>query len=128
MKKLLVILLLTMYGMSSFGMTVNFHYCCGKLKKVAFTSIKTDLCDMEPAAQIEMEDCCKNKTLTLKIKDVQSPSAICHAAAFSDITFLPARDLAIADVQHRAIIQLPEYFLPPPLRKHFTSLYCVYRI
>lgn len=128
MKKILVILLLTMYGMSSFGMTVNFHYCCGKLKKVALTSIKTDLCDMEPAAQIEMEDCCRDEALTLKIKDVQAPSAIYHASSFSDITFLPARELAIADVPHRGIIHVPKYFLPPPLRKDFTSLYCVYRI
>jgi hypothetical protein len=125
LKKLLVILLLMVYGLSSTGMTINFHYCCGKLKKVEFSSAQLD-CGMK-MKHSSGKKCCDNKQVDLKVKDHQKVSessktfsnAVFFANTFTDFTFSqPLED------KH----SIPSVFAPPPLSNSLYILHCAYRI
>ena len=67
MKKLLSILLLTIYSVATFGMSVKQLYCCGNLKSV---SISINIADKEKnEKQTKNNGCCKTKYHSFKVKD-----------------------------------------------------------
>jgi len=126
MKKIFVILLLMMYGASSFGMTVHFHYCCGKLKNIDFTPPNNIHCGK--THQMGSKPCCDSKKVEIKITDEQNPAKV----------YYPAFDLdAIKPIQQDYFVSspfenknlLPETFAPPPkTSQHLYVLNCVFRI
>ena len=126
LKKLSLILLLIVYGLSSSGMTVNFHYCCGKLKKVEFSSVQVE-CGMK-MKHSSSKKCCDNKQVHLKVKDDQkitegvTPAfkAISLPISFSDLSF--------AHFVSGGNYLIPSIFAPPPLLKQLYIFHCVYRI
>lgn len=66
MKEFAIILLMLFYGLSSSGMSVTFHYCCGKLDDITFTSdFKNNCLDGE---HFSKQKCCDNKKVDLKLK------------------------------------------------------------
>ena len=67
MKKGAVILLLLIYSMSTFGVSLKEFYCCGKLKSVSIViaDIEKDKCNKAA----KEEGCCKTKYQYFKIKD-----------------------------------------------------------
>ena len=67
MRKILAILLLSLYLLSSIGFTVNAHYCGGDLAAVALFDNASCCCDDQGKA----DDCCKNEIKTIKISDDQ---------------------------------------------------------
>ncbi len=127
MKKAFIILLMLMYGASSFGMSLHFHYCCGKLDKVDFSSLKNKQCDSGKYHNMGGKPCCDNKQVSLNIKSDQDPGKVLH---------FPFHHIAVKPTQSDFLISspvatkklLPEIFAPPPLQKNFTQLYCIYRI
>jgi hypothetical protein len=113
MKKLLVILLLIMYGTSSFGMTVHFHFCCGKLKAVDLTPPKDNHCNSSKSYQIGEKPCCENKQVEIKVSGEQDFAKDFYVP-FSPVAIKPVQlDLFFSDplVGKRL---LPEVFAPPP--------------
>jgi hypothetical protein len=70
MKKLLVIVLLLVYGSSSSGMTLHFHYCCGKLAKIDLEPIEKKDCKGEHK-ELRRTLCCQSQSLELKLSDDQ---------------------------------------------------------
>ncbi len=66
MKKVLAILLMLVYGVSSSGATLYVHYCCGKIDKVDFDVSKKDNCPF--ANKISQKNCCDDRQIELKIK------------------------------------------------------------
>ena len=62
MKKLFIIVLMLVYGLSSSGMTINLHYCCGKLDGVSFTGKKEKTCKM--GNHIKKSGCCNDKQIS----------------------------------------------------------------
>ncbi|RYZ53539.1 MAG: hypothetical protein EOO14_15350 [Chitinophagaceae bacterium] len=72
MKKLLVILLVLVYGLSASGATIHLHYCCGALDKVSLTTDHNPDC---PEKGSDKKDCCDSKKLDLKIKADQNLAA-----------------------------------------------------
>lgn len=66
MKKLLVLLLLLSYGLSSFGMTLHIHYCCGKVDNVKLAPVKDHSCGVDKPGK--KKACCDDKQVDLKIK------------------------------------------------------------
>lgn len=125
MKKLLVILLLMVYGLSSTGMTINFHYCCGKLKKVEFSSAQLD-CGMK-MKHSSGKKCCDNKQVDLKVKDDQKVSESGKTISKSVPLTNSFADFAISQpVQGKHLI--PSVFAPPPLSSPLYILHCTYRI
>ena len=67
MKKFALILLICMYTLSSFGVSVNQFYCCGKLKttSLSFIHVVTEKC----GNQKMMGGCCKTTFKSLQVKD-----------------------------------------------------------
>jgi hypothetical protein len=113
------------YSLSSTGMIVNFHYCCGKLKKVEFSSAQIE-CGMKMKHN-SSKKCCDSKQLELKVKADQK---ITEAAkpAFKAIA-LPASfsEFVIAHPVHDKHL-IPSIFAPPPLAQQLNILHCVHRI
>lgn len=125
MKKLFAFILIMAYGLSSSGMTVHFHYCCGKLDKISLEPVKGKC---EGARSMKSKSCCDSKQVKLQLKgeqqhqkwvqhgfqvDALKPSYCCVLFAFSP---LATKKL------------LPEVFAPPPLKKDYQSFFCIYLI
>jgi len=69
MKKLLIILMVLVYGLSASGATVHLHYCCGELENVSLTTEHNPGC---PEKDGDWKGCCDSKKLDLKIKADQN--------------------------------------------------------
>ena len=127
MKNLSVILLLLVYSLSSTGMTVNFHYCCGKLKKVEFSSTQI-ACGMK-TKHSSSKKCCDNKQLELKVKadqKITESAGTNISKVFSFFNLLP--DFAIIQPEQGKHL-IPSVFAPPPLQKQrLYILHCIYLI
>ncbi|HKG68647.1 MAG TPA: hypothetical protein VKA92_07245 [Segetibacter sp.] len=65
MKKCFIIVLMLIYGLSSSGMTINLHYCCGKLDGVSFTGKKEKPCKM--GNHIKKSGCCNDKQISASL-------------------------------------------------------------
>jgi len=126
MKKFLVILLLLTYGFSSTGMTVNLHYCCGKLKKVDWAPPKEKDCGSQH--KMGSKPCCETKQITSKQKGEQE-QAQCFAKQVKPLSdfIRPSSELTIEKPISRRLS--PVAFAPPPLAlPPLFILHCVYRI
>lgn len=66
LKHLLILFFAGVYLVTSTGVMVNYHFCCGKLKSVSF-SIPDSCCKDGESAK----GCCKNVAKYFKVKDKQ---------------------------------------------------------
>src|SRR5687768_13999203 len=73
MKKVALILLLSVYGLSIFGIGISKFYCCSKLKSISFSFAESHKQDCK-VNNID-SDCCQKKTQYLKVKDAHKASA-----------------------------------------------------
>lgn len=125
MKKFLAIALLLLYGAASSGATLQLHYCCGKLDKIALEPPREAYCGKDHT--MGSKPCCDTKAVSLKIKAEQQA-----AKAFHDhfglvaINETPTTFFVASPVVAKRL--LPEIFAPPPVTKDFNLLYCTYRI
>ncbi|QPH40667.1 HYC_CC_PP family protein [Pedobacter endophyticus] len=71
MKRILIIAILTVYSIASFGISVNHFYCCGKLKEVSLAANVGAKCLGEQSSK----GCCENKTVTVKLKADQKSNS-----------------------------------------------------
>lgn len=128
MKKWLVIFLLTVYGFSSSGMTIQLHYCCGKLKNVEFKPLGQTACK-HGMHQMKNKKCCENKSFELKVKSDQKAE---HVTAFKFFPVFSEARLINNDLllKQRISSRLsPVAFAPPPLLPApLFIMHCVYRI
>ncbi|MEO6406576.1 MAG: hypothetical protein ABIY51_06575 [Ferruginibacter sp.] len=67
MKRIVLILLISVYALTTLGVGIREFYCCGKLKSssLSFVSEAKEKCGMDNA----MSGCCKTKFKSLKVKD-----------------------------------------------------------
>jgi recombinational DNA repair protein (RecF pathway) len=125
-KKFLAISLLMIYGLSSFGITVNFHYCCGKLKTVKLSNVKTKSCGMEK--KMAGKSCCGDKTFELKVKTDYNTQSSYTLSPISSIIIPYSYNNEILNTQYSILntqyLQPPTLGSPPPL----YILHCIYRI
>jgi hypothetical protein len=93
-KKLAIIIILVVYGLSSTGAIVHLDYCCGKLSNISLSPVKNkkDNCHKD---KMDGKSCCDSKQLSLSIKGEQE--TLQKAANFSPIS-LPA--LSIQEVYY----------------------------
>ncbi len=73
MKKYFIILLLLVYGLSSTGMSVHLHYCCGQLDDITFSAVHQYGCSKD--SEDKPGPCCNSKQIELKLKADQEPAA-----------------------------------------------------
>jgi hypothetical protein len=124
MKKFLFIVLLITYGFSSSGITLQFHFCCGKLKAIGL-STKTDHgCEHNRKTSLP---CCESKYFVADaIKDYDKnpdnlPGLKFHPAQDQQF-FLPLK--ANADYFQNTFVNTGPITFATPL----FIFYCVYRI
>lgn len=129
MKKLIVILLLICYGLSSFGMTLHVHYCCGKIDKVKLAPVKEDKCPVDKKAK--KKGCCDDRQVDLKIKTdyKNETSTLLKFRSFNDLLFF---GYDFSSAVPGAARDIPTYSKPvSPPSGTGTPLYkrhCIYRI
>jgi len=119
-------LLLLSYSIASFGVSVNYFYCCGVLKTV---SLKVNTEEQNCKAKTK-KGCCDNKTVTLKLKTDQKSSdqSTKHFAAPLSPVILHTDNYTVFNIANNGNIN-PLYKRPPPdLLPSRKVLYCVFRI
>ena len=114
------------YGLSSTGMTVNFHYCCGKLKKVEFSSDQSD-CGMK-MKHSSGKKCCDNNLLDLKVKSDQKIVESAKLAFKATALPLLFSDFHIANPIESKYLTPSIFAPPPPFTNQLYILLCDYRI
>jgi hypothetical protein len=112
-KKFIISVMFMIYGLASFGVSLNYFYCCGKLKKITVksTHFANHKCPMKNG-----KDCCRNKTVTFKIiADQQfAQQIVFEPIGFSEKTFITHFnfDAAICQQYSTHQNQPPPLFLP----------------
>jgi hypothetical protein len=124
-KKLLTIALLLIYGLSSSGMTLQFNYCCGKLKSIKLTPLAKIACDMKQP--MGSKPCCDHRQVDLKIKSDQKAEAGVYNL-FAPTAIIANQSSLVSSPAVISIKVIPEIFAPPPLQNALHILYCIYRI
>jgi len=127
MKKFFAALLFLVHGLSSSGMTLHLHYCCGKLKSVTigFVAIEKHKCSKDNGTF----GCCKFVIQNIKAKDeqvvaaeVQTPTKACIELHNLSL-WQPFRCNSLQ------VIAAESYRSPPSVRSVPINIYnCVYRI
>ena len=136
MKKLLVLLLLMAYTVANAGVSLNYFYCCGKLKSVSFTPRKATPKKCSRMAGSNKRKCCENKVVTFQLKsdqkqaDEKSGNTCFKTVPVSDNPGLPA-ELFFVNVTGQ--FQLSRLATPVPKKPllHFPSrqiCFSVFRI
>ena len=69
MKKLFIIVLMMVYGLSSSGITISLHYCCGKLDGVSFSGKQESACEM--GNHVKKSGCCNDKQVSASLSSEQ---------------------------------------------------------
>lgn len=127
MKRLAVILLFILYGTASMGMTVHFHYCCGKLDKVDLNPTEPKHCKAGKAKNMGNKPCCDNKEVSLSIKQDQSSEKV-YQTSFNTHIYKPVYPSFLVTSPAISKNLLPEVFAPPPSNNDLMHLLCIYRI
>lgn len=115
-----------LYGASSMGMTLHFHYCCGKLKGIDLVAVQHH-CYKNKTERVSNKSCCDNKEVSIKIDDAQFASATYHPSFHPEsVTF---NDLHLATIQvyrkSNSFQLQQDKLLPDKERIHWL---CIYRI
>jgi len=127
-KKLIIVLLIAVYGVSSSGMTVYVHYCCGKLDKIDLSDSNNKKCPLHFEASTK--GCCDGKQIEIKIKSDHQPE------------YAVKKVLKQFSINHiaEASTNTASYTLPYPILSYSSTspplkcntslhkLYCVYLI
>lgn len=124
-KKLAILLILLVYGVSSFGISVHFHYCCGKLKDVNIITVANS-CGMDH----KKGDlpCCDDKEVSLQIKSDQHASKTFYSS-FQNITpQVPNNGFTYSIAQFIQKKINPKVAAPSPPNNYLLDFFCTYLI
>ncbi|MBD0350811.1 MAG: hypothetical protein M3342_09125 [Bacteroidota bacterium] len=127
MKKIGIILILMLYGASSFGITVHFHYCCGKLDKIDFTPPKDNHCGNGKTHKMGSKPCCDNKQVAFKITGEQNVAKVYQSSFHFDAVKPFHQDYFVSSPLKSKNL-LPEIFAPPPSSQPLFILHRIFRI
>ena len=115
-----------MYGASSSGMTIHFHFCCGQLENIDFRPVSKK-CDMDGDHAMGTWPCCESQALSLHIEEDQAIAKNLIKVLQPEIGNLSQTLLFTPSKLEET--KRPSYLLPPPLLKEdIIHLFCIYRI
>lgn len=129
MKKIVVILLLLIYGTATMGTTIHMHYCMNELVGWSLWHGEKDnkcgKCGMEE----KKGGCCKDEHKQIKLKTEHQKSATAQYIQFLDV---PALLTTFADLSFKGTsisLDFPVSNAPPKIpRKRLYILHCVFLI
>ena len=126
MKRLIVILITLVYGLSSTGAIVNLDYCCGKLANISLLPAeKNDCKDM----CMKPKGCCDSKQIFLKVPGEQEVAAKWVSSQKQSPTSLTILPGTCDDVT--TFKPTNKFTTGPPARSSQVPLFiqhCLYRI
>ena len=126
MKRILVITLLISYSIASFGVNLNYYYCCGKLKTVS-VAVNTEEKTYKTKTS---KGCCENKKVSLKLKIDQknSDQTTYHFTAQVSPVILHSNNYTVIGIPNNVHLKA-FYTRPPPENLPSRQvLFCVFRI
>jgi hypothetical protein len=127
MKKGLVLVLMIIYGLSSFGAVLDFHYCCGKLDTINSIPVhQKHCCKAAVKKAMQNKGCCKDKSFSFKAKGEQVPAHFVSSKISTPVVAQHVEFLFTA--YHSNQKAVTEVFAPPPIFKDYTILFCNFRI
>lgn len=128
MKKLALILLTTVYMLSTVGIAVSQFYCCSKLKSINFSFSSTDYKTCKNDAKDD--DCCKTTHQYLKVKDSHiSPDTVSFPEKYFSIlhTCFPVYEFIVPEKQEA--VTANNINAPPLISGNPVYIFnCTYRI
>ncbi len=128
MKKIALILLISIYSISTLGIGIQHFYCCGKLKStsISFVQVVKEKCNKDDA----MSDCCKTWFTSLKVKDSHVPADDINSPVkhFKDLHLFTASFKVKVSANEPMDVATAGH--APPLHNNIPifTLHCVYRI
>jgi hypothetical protein len=123
MKKLFVFFLLMAYGLTSTGMTLHIHYCCGKVDKIELESRVEKNC----AQMHHSKSCCDSREINLKIQSEQNITSFLQPSFSALLPLQPHHELMTDELVATSTF-VPAIFTPPPLQKNLQRFLCIFRI
>ena len=126
MKKIIVVLIILVYGLSSTGAIVHLDYCCGRLENISLSSSQMEDCK---DVAIKAKGCCDSKQVHLKVKGEQEVSV-----KWASDQKLSISSINIVQGQHEIAIAykpISEFSNGPPLPHSSVPLFiqhCLFRI
>lgn len=107
-------------------MTIQFHYCCGKLKTVKLSPVTQKQCGMKHMP-VSKKKCCDDKQVELKLKaDQNTQQAVKFVFSTPFVQQHEAVGFDVKPIVSKTIV--PEIFAPPPQQNPLFILNCIYRI
>ena len=129
MKKVVVILLLLVYGSATMGTTIHLHYCMNKMVGWSLADSKDHQC--HTCGMEKKGGCCKDSKAQIKLAADQQKAEFSEAASFNSLQFCK---LPIVSEYSLAAIAQPIAIAPnnttPPLLISSASpeFLCVFRV
>ena len=117
MKKLSVIFLILMYSMSVSGLSLQFRYCCGKLKSVSCKMVPENKCCGTSSCDCQKVASADTQTNSVTLQNLTAKATI--PSAFLLNSTYPS---GIADEKFR------EKYSPPLISSSLYLLYSVIKI
>lgn len=127
MKKIVVILLLLIYGSATMGATIHMHYCMNELVGWSLWHGEKDNECGKCGMKEKKGGCCKDEHKQVKLKTEHQKSATAQYIQFLDV---PALTTPVADFSFEikpASLAFPVSNAPPKIpRERLYILHCVF--
>jgi hypothetical protein len=104
LKKLAIILLIGLYGLSASGMAVQLHYCCGKVAGVSLGYQKSNKAGCKHGMKMTMPGCCNDQQVSIDVDDNQGVTNGVIIPAQPEFE-LPGFSIALSSVVFSANVQ-----------------------
>ena len=128
MKKVSLILLISIYALSSFGIGIKQFYCCGKLKSTSISFIEDN--KQKCGKGNEKSGCCKTKYQSFKVKDthIAADANTNPVKYFSEAIVFNSSFEIMGGIQHQIVVNHPGHAPPLHYSLPLYIFYSVYRI
>ena len=127
MRKLLVILIMLVYGYSATGMTLHLHYCCGKLKSIEWSPVGDNECGKKH--NMGTKPCCETKQISSsKSTDQEYSLIVTEPVQFSKEAIVVYSDPTPVSTNTTEPAKPGPAHSPPHSTAPLFIKYCVFRI
>ena len=118
MKRLIVAIVLMVYGLASTGAVVHLEYCCGKLSDISLEAAKKEDCKEKTFSG---KSCCNSEQIHLKVSGEQELATKWSTSLKQSVLILPAIFVIAEQPQiHKAV---NKFATGPPLHHSKVPLY-----
>jgi hypothetical protein len=126
MKRLIAILFFVIYAATAFGMTIDFHYCQGKLIKSSILNLSEapTCCCLEMAKPMS-DDCCNDEIKIFKADNHKTVSGIVAMSSIQYALIPPVPHLLIT---HSSLQTQPSIISYCSVKRNPDRIYLLYRV